>query len=119
MKTIERVDQLRCDPNAIPFSAQTALENILDIKLVRDFADVRILAFKRKGRRARYDPQTVHFRQRIENLFADAVAKILLIFRLAHIDEWQHRNGFFVGGGRRRRTRNAWRTRALLALLVT
>src|SRR5438270_2625090 len=90
MKTIARVDQLRCNPNAIPFSAQTALENILDVEFVRNVADVRVLAFKGKGRRARYDPQTIYFRQRIENLFADAVAKILLIFRLAHIDERQH-----------------------------
>src|SRR5437762_9791641 len=87
MKTIARVDQLRRDPNPIPFAAQTAFENILDIKLVRDFADVRILAFKGKGRCARYDPQTVHFRQRIENLFADSVAKIFLIFRLARSEE--------------------------------
>src|SRR5260370_32781399 len=113
MRAVRGTHELRGNANAIAFASKTAFENISNIQLLRDLGDIGVLAFERKRGSARHHSQSFNLSERIENLFADAVAKILLIFRLAHIDERQYRDRFFVGGGNnanrvRRLRRPAW-----------
>src|SRR2546421_9781371 len=93
MESITRVDQLRGEADAIAFAAKTTFQNFLHIQFLPNFGYICIFSLKRKGRSARDDTETLHLRQRIENFFADAIAKIFLIVRLAQINKGQHSDG--------------------------
>src|ERR1700738_4755518 len=88
LEPVARIDQLRRNANAIAVAAQTALEEIGDTQLLPDLVRFGIFTFERERGGARDYAKAFNFRQCIQNLLADAVAKIFLIASLAKIDKW-------------------------------
>ena len=62
-----------------------------DAERPRDGADIDGLAPEREGRRARRHLQRVDLRQRVQQLFGQAVAEMLVVGVGAHVGERQHR----------------------------
>ena len=59
----------------------------------RDLRDCDFLPFERERRRARRHLQLRNLREQIEHFLGDAVGKVFLVLRLAHVDERQHSDG--------------------------
>src|SRR5205814_4387910 len=91
----------RGDANPVAIPAQTSFQHILDVELLCDLRCVRVLPFEREGRSPSDHAQALNLRESIEQLFADAVAEIFLIFRLAQIHEWKDSDAFFCCQSRR------------------
>ena len=64
-------------------------EHVADPELVPDLAQVRGGAAKRERGAARHDEQLGERRQRVDDVFHDAVAEVAPFRRIA-LDEWQH-----------------------------
>src|SRR5207249_10404075 len=67
---------------------------ILDVELVPKITHAGVFPFERERRSAGHDAQPIDLCQCVENLFAYAVAEILLVLCLAKIEEWQHSHAF-------------------------
>src|SRR5205085_4805393 len=94
MKPISR-KQLRSDANPVAIPAQTSFQHILDVELLRDLRCVSVLTLEREGRSPGDHAQPLNLREGIEQLFADAVAEIFLIFRLTQIHERKDGDALF------------------------
>src|SRR5882757_1695414 len=92
MNTGVRVDQLRGDPDARARLAHTAFDDVTGSKPLPNRSEVIALALELKRRSAAYHLEAGYFCEQIENLFRHAIGEIFLIFLLAHISEWQHRD---------------------------
>lgn len=118
MIAVLRVDQL--DGNAEPVSslADAALQERLNAESFPDLTRVHSPGAEGEAGGSGRDPETFHPGQRVQNLFRDTVAQILLIARGAEIGEGQHRDrarallSFLAGrrglrpGSRRKARRN-------------
>src|SRR3970040_2849531 len=105
MRIGRNVDELRRDAYLISGLAHTAFENVVDVEHFRDRAHIRVRAFDRERRRSRRDAQTRNVRERVEQLFGDTVAKILLFGIGADAHERQHGERVPWSGLRLRRER--------------
>ena len=84
------VDQLRGDAHALAGLAHAALEHVADPELPRELPDVDVLALERERRVARGDRERGDLAEVGDDVFADAVAEILLLRLAAHVGEGQH-----------------------------
>jgi len=95
------LDQLRRDAYAPARFADAALEHVADLELSRDLRHVEALALERERRVARHDEQRRDLVQVGDDVFADAVAEVLLFRIAAHVGERQHADPDPAGGHRR------------------
>src|SRR5215471_4478161 len=65
---------------------------MLDVERLRDRSNVLVFAAERERRRAGRDLQWSDSRERIDDLFGQAIAEPLLIFLRAHVGKWQDRD---------------------------
>ena len=86
-------DQLGGDAHALAGLAHAALEHMTDLELPRDLGHVDVFALERKGRIAGDHRKRGDLAQVGGDVFADAVAEILLLGIAAHVDERQHADG--------------------------
>src|SRR5262249_31833501 len=94
------LDQLSGDADAVAFLAYAALEDVCDVELLADAAQVVALSLEGKRRGTANDAQAVDVRQRVEDLLGYAVGEVFLIPGRAEIREGQ--DGDRRGGGGRR-----------------
>ena len=73
------VDQLRRDPDPIAGLAHAAFEHVRDAERLRDPPDVDVLALERERGGARDHLQVGHLRQRVDDLFRQPVAEVILL----------------------------------------
>jgi hypothetical protein len=88
-------DQLRRDTHRVAGLAHRAFEHIGNVQRARDLRDAGLLALERERRRARRHLQLRNLREQVQQLFGDAVGKILVRLFIAHVDERQHRDRVF------------------------
>ncbi len=89
-------------PQALAGLPHAAFEHRSDVEGVADFAQVDALALERERRGAGGDLECLDARQRVHQLFGDAVREIFLLGIIAHVDERQHRQCCRAGGRRLR-----------------
>ena len=101
--------QLRRDAHAVACAAQRAVDEIRGAERLADRAEVLVLAFELKGRRAPDDAQARDTRQRRGNFVGHAVGQELLLLVPGEIRERQ--NGDRQATGLRRREHRLRRVR--------
>ena len=96
---VRRVDELRGDAHARARLAHAALEHVPHLQALRDLADLDRLALERERGRARGDVKSFDLGQRVDDLFGEAVAEVLVLGIGAHVRERQDGDGrrFFDG----------------------
>ena len=104
VRTVGRPDQLGGDPERVAGFPDTALEHVVDAERLRDRRDVGVLVLERERRGPRDHPELRQLREQVQQLLGQAVGKVLLVARLAHVLERQH-------GDRRSRCRGRPRRR--------
>ena len=84
---------LRRDPQLVTRFPHASFDNDIRIKTAAHFADVegRPLELERRGSRDHL--QSCDAGKRVDNFFANPVAKVVLLRFRTHIHEWQNRNG--------------------------
>src|SRR5260370_29258902 len=70
--------------------ADTTLDDVLDTQIGADAPNVVGLALVAECRCSSDDFETLDGRESVDQLLADAVAKVLLILSWAHVCKWQH-----------------------------
>src|ERR1700680_1941731 len=93
MKAAHGIDQLYSDPYGIAGSAHAAFEDRSDVQPVRNCRHVHILALEGKRGGSADDLQFLYVRKSVEQLFADAVGKILLLGIATHVHKGQYCDG--------------------------
>ena len=93
VRAVGSQNELRRHTDAAAGAADAALEDVRHAERVRDPADVLVLAFERKRRRARNHLEAGHLRERVDDLVREAVAEILVVRIPAHVGERQHGDG--------------------------
>ena len=78
-ESITGVNQFRLYPDAFALAPDAAFKHVAHIQLFRDLAQIRLFVFEPKRRPSRGYAQAIYFRERGENFFGYAVAKIILI----------------------------------------
>ena len=106
VRTILGVDQLRRDPNAVAALTNAAFKHVSHAKSLGRLADIDRASPENEGGIARGNAQARQLRQGRDNVLDQTIAKIVLLGIAAHVLEWQHRDGGFVG------KRPQWRSRA-------
>ena len=99
------IDQLRRDPHLVVSLAHTAFQHIPHAQLLAHVLHLHRFAFVGEGRVASDDKQAGELGEIGGEVLGDAVAEILLLGVVAHVDEGQHDDGGFVGQRQRRRLR--------------
>ncbi len=99
------VVELRRDAHAVAALAHAALDHIADAELLGDLLHMHRLALVDERRVARDHEEPAQLGQCGDDVFADAVGKILLLRIAAHVGEGQHGDGRPVGHGSRPRMR--------------
>jgi hypothetical protein len=85
------VYQLRGDPQALARDADASLRYVLHFQTHSDFARILGPAFELKYRAACDDPQIFESRQRVDQLFGETIAEILVLARGSKVHEGQNR----------------------------
>ena len=99
------IDQLRRDPDLIVCLADAAFQHVAHTHLPTRILHLHRLALVGKRGVASDDKEAGDLGEVSGNVLGDAVAEILLLGIVAHVDEGQHDDGGFVGQGKRRRLR--------------
>ena len=73
---VGRADELGRDAQPVARLADAAFEHRPDTELPPDVADVALLALEGERRRARRDAERLDLRQRVDDVFGDAVAEL-------------------------------------------
>jgi hypothetical protein len=97
-------DQLHRDPYRAAGLAHAALEYVGHVQRLGDLLDPRRPALEVEAGGARRHPQLRHPGEQADQLLGQAVGEVLLVLRLAHVDERQDRDRLF-GRGERGRAR--------------
>jgi len=90
MPAVGCCDQLRGDADAVPCSADAALEDVSHIQHFGDPSDVFLLALERERRRAGNYLQIADVRKRVDDFLGQTVAEVFVLLVGAHVDERQH-----------------------------
>src|SRR5215468_7088348 len=94
------VNKLAGDSNTVAASAHAAFQDVAHAQLASNLLYVNGPSLVRKARIAGDDKQARETRQGGDDLFHDAVSKILLCRVVAHALEWKDSDGRFVGDHR-------------------
>ena len=94
MQAAARVDQLRSDADPVAHPLHAALENVVHAEVPRDRRDIFILSLVGERGGASRHAQIRHMRDRVQDLFGDAVAEVFVRRIAAHVNERQHRDRF-------------------------
>src|SRR5689334_1218820 len=92
MTAAAAINQLRRDAHARARLAHATFQNVADIQFTRDLGDVDMLSLVDEGVVARDDEQRRYLAEIGDDVLADAVAEILLLRIVAHVDEGQNAN---------------------------
>src|SRR4029077_20498180 len=87
------MDQLCRHANVSANAAHTSFQDSRRPERFADLADVLVPAAKGEGRRARGDPEAWHVGERIEDLFGQAVAEVLVLLVRAQVEKGQDGDG--------------------------
>src|SRR5258705_8767055 len=101
---VQAVNQLRRQPDSIADLADAPLQHITSTQNPSNFAYVPCLPFEYEARIAGYDQELLDLRQGGQNVFGDAIGKILLLGVAAHVLKRQHGDRRLV----RNRARLKW-----------
>ena len=93
MKPVAGANQLRSDPQSVTRRSYRAFEHVSDTQRLGNRRDVFFRALVLERRRPCRDEQIRRTRQRIQDLFGQAVGKPLLLLVRGHVDERQHGDG--------------------------
>ncbi len=83
-------NQLRGDAKPVSGSPYAALQHRCDPQRLGNPADVGVLALERERRRPGNHLQSGNLRQRVDDLFGQPVAKVLVLGIATHIGEREH-----------------------------
>ena len=84
------MNELRRHTDAAAGAAHAALEHVRHAERAGNPADVLVLPFERERRRARDHLEAGHLRERVDDLFRETVAEILVVGIPAHVGEREH-----------------------------
>src|SRR5262245_52388425 len=90
------IDQLGGDPYLLPGFAYTPFYHVLHPHLTADVPDLYRLALVGKSRVAGDDKQAGDFGEIGGDVFSDAVAEVLLLGIITHVDKGQDEDGGLV-----------------------
>ncbi len=96
------VIELGGDADAVAIPADAAFDHVADAEFLADLPDVGGLALVDKRRVAGDHEEPAQLGQRGDDVLADAVGEIILLWIVAHVDEGQHGDGGPVGQRQRR-----------------
>ena len=97
--------ELGGDPHMVAFLADRALDDVADAKLLADLLQMHGFAAVDEGGVAGDDVEPAQFRQRGDDVLADAFGKIFLLGLAAHVGERQHRDRRAIERGKMRARR--------------
>src|SRR4029079_10392938 len=93
------VDQLRGNAHALIGALDASVDDVTNVEVLADLADVRRLVLVCDGGTARHDDQLGKLGQPRDELLANSVGEILLVVRGTHVVKGTNGNGRVVGEG--------------------
>src|SRR5262249_52995927 len=90
MKTSRDFNELNGNAQLIASFANAAFKQRFDTKLLADGSNVRADAAKLKGSGASRHAKTVNARERVDQLFGNALAEVVLVASRTHVYERKH-----------------------------
>ena len=78
----------------MPDFAYAAFKHGVYLQLAPNLADVLVFSLKRKCRRPRRYPKRFDLRQRVDDLFCNAIAEKFVLRIIAHVDEGKDGDAF-------------------------
>ena len=96
MKSVRDINEPRHHPHFVRATVHAPFEHVTNLELPSNLTHIHVFVLERKGGGARDDQQTVNVREGVDDLLGDPVAEIILISRLAQIDEGK--NGDALSG---------------------
>src|SRR5215475_4708963 len=87
------IAELGSNAHEIAAPTHAALHHVIDAEFRSNLRHGKRLALEGEGRVARDDEEPANFRQRRDNVLADAVGKILLLLFAAHVGEGEDGDG--------------------------
>src|SRR5262249_953740 len=100
MITCGGVNELRRDADAISALAHATFQNVTHAKLARSAFHVDGLALVCEGRVARHHKEPPQFRKAGDDIFGNAIGKMLRFRVAAHVDKWERRDRWTIAGAR-------------------
>ena len=101
MKTILCPDELRRNAQVVPYPAHRALDDVRDAEPARNLADIDVRVLEFETRCARRDLELGQSRERVKDLFRQAVGKPLLVLSLRQVGKRQDRDRLVLYACRR------------------
>ena len=87
------LNRLRRDPQFFARFPDASFDDDIGIETPADFADINRYSLELECRRPRDHLQSCDARERVDDFFADAVAKVALLRFWTHVDERQYGHG--------------------------
>jgi len=112
MPTLEGINQLGSDPDAVGRPLNAPLQHILNTQFLTYLLDLHRLSLVSEGRISGDHKQPWYLGKGSDDVLGDSITQELLLRVIAHICKRQHGNGRQVGQGKRHllhRSRLNWR----------